>query len=84
MDIPTESNLNNITDPGTYCTASVSQTSTIINKPSDLTSAFSMIIAKRGAYINQIIFDYGGAIYIRGQLSSGWHNWYKLTGTTIS
>ncbi len=83
-NIPTGSDLNNITDLGTYCTASTSQTSSIINKPSDLTSAFSMIIARRGASINQIIFDYGGAIYIRGQLSSGWHNWYKFTGTTIS
>lgn len=77
-EIANNTDLNSITTIGKYYTASVSATATITNKPTDLTSAFSMDVQKRGDYVNQIIYDYAGVIYIRGKISSGWYNWYKI------
>lgn len=82
-NIPNNSDLNDYTDVGKYYTGSSSATATIVNKPSDLTSAFVMEVQLRGGYLNQIIYDYGGKMYIRGKVSSGWQSWYKFTGTSV-
>lgn len=81
--ISNNSDLNDYTDVGKYYTGASSATATIVNKPSDLTSAFVMEVQLRGGYLNQIIYDYGGKIYIRGKVSSGWQSWYKFTGTSV-
>jgi len=70
--------LNSITTIGLYYTPSTAVTASITNKPADLVSAFSMEVQKRGDYVNQIICDYAGTIYVRGQISSGWYSWQKL------
>lgn len=75
------SNLNNYNDTGSYYTGSTASTGTITNKPSALTSAFNMLVLNKGGNNVQVIFDYGGKIYIRGKISSGWTNWYVFTGT---
>lgn len=81
-ELANNTDLNSITAIGKYYTASTSATASITNKPTGLASAFSMDVQKRGDYVNQIIYDYAGAIYIRGKISSGWYNWYKLPDLT--
>jgi len=43
-----------------------------------------MLVLNKGGGNIQVIFDYGGKIYIRGKISSGWARWYRFNGTADS
>lgn len=79
----TSLDLNDYNTVGLYYTASTSETSSITNKPSGLTAAFSMLVLNRGGNNNQVIFDYGGSIYMRGKISSGWQGWRKFSSSAV-
>lgn len=68
--IPSNSDLNNISDTGWWYCSSSSACATLTNCPVN-SASFAMACVSRGSYKSQIIFT-GSTIYVRIQNSSGW------------
>lgn len=84
--IPANSDLNNYTKIGTYCCASGSIASTVLNTPITNTgfrlavyNIFGSVAPNNSTYITQIVDDRYGKTYIRTRNSSTeWAEWVKV------
>lgn len=81
--IPNNANLNTYNTVGAYYTSSNAAASSLVNKPSDLSVSFSMLVMNKGGYNIQVIFTNGGNIYVRGQTTSAWQGWVKFSGSSV-
>ena len=75
----TETNFNNITEPGTYW-ISMSET---INGPGGLTSGECQLEVSAGSSVIRQRLSAEDAIYTRNKSSGTWGSWYKYTGTAL-
>ena len=75
----TETNLNSITEPGTYW-ISMSGTS---NGPAGLTSGECQLEISAGSSVIRQRLSAEDAIYTRNKSSGTWGSWYKYTGTAL-
>ena len=77
INIPVNTDLNSVSDPGYYYSPSSADAQTLSNCP--VTTAFTMLVMhKSGSYRTQIIWG-SSAMYMRTQSSSGWGTWYTIT-----
>lgn len=75
--------LNDYNDVGEYSAVNHSTAATIVNRPSDLSVAFVLLVLNKGGNNFQVIFSHDGKIYTRSKVSTGWLNWVKFTGTSM-
>lgn len=74
--IAQNTDLNNLTTVGDYECATNTISSSLTHCPVSVT--FTMMVRKRGSYMQQVIFTFDGIMYIRNQGSSGWGDWKEL------
>lgn len=85
--IPDSTNLDTLTIVGTYYKNT--NISGLSNIPSELTTAFKMVVENTSAIDRQKQWIYpitqtpAASIYWRIKTGGGWQPWYKLTGTLV-
>lgn len=87
-EIPQNSNLNDFVDEGVYYSNSTANTTTLTNRPSDMSNAFRLEVKKTIMTANRMTQTLypnaaNGNFYIRKLTNAGWSAWYKFSGTAV-
>lgn len=81
--ISSNTNLNDITDIGTYFCSSSSIAQTLLNCPT--TVSFTMQVINRTRLRKmQIIYNDSSNIFIRNETPNGYSSWYKFNGVEVT
>ena len=79
-DIPLNANLNDYTQPGWYRSATSTITTSLLNKPTDLTGAFFLYVGQHD-YTPQVLYSNSTTApkqFMRNNGGSGWGAWDEL------